>query len=113
MEDAHAPSLRRCAAGGKGAELACGQFTPSTSDRCLSDKSRSGAISGRLEVEVSHLAGVGGQLAAGVLAVEEVLDDEVDELEASFDDELEDSFEEESELEELTVLDLLERESVA
>lgn len=62
---------------------------------------------------MSHLAGVGGQLAAGVLAVEEVLDDEVDELEASFDDELEDSFEEESELEELTVLDLLERESVA
>lgn len=48
-----------------------------------------------------------------MLAVEELLDDEVDELEASFDDELEDSFEEESELEEVTVLDLLERESVA
>ena len=48
-----------------------------------------------------------------MLAVEELLDDEVDELEASFDDELEDSFEDESELEELTVLDLLERESVA
>ena len=43
----------------------------------------------------------------------DLLDDEVDELEASFDDELEDSFEEESELEGLTVLDLLERESVA
>lgn len=56
-----------------------------------------------------------GQLAAGVLAAEEVLDDEFDEevLEVSFADELEDSFEEESELEELTVLDLLERESVA
>ena len=55
------------------------------------------------------------QLAAGVLAAEEVLDDEFDEevLEVSFADELEDSFEEESELEELTVLDLLERESVA
>lgn len=53
------------------------------------------------------------QLAAGVLAAEELLDDEVDVLEDSFDDELEDSFEEESELEELTVLDLLERESVA
>lgn len=48
-----------------------------------------------------------------MLSVEELLDDEVDELEASFDDELEDSFEEESELEEVTVLDLLERESVA
>ena len=55
------------------------------------------------------------QLAAGVLAAEEVLDDEFDEevLEVSFADELEDSFEEESGLEELTVLDLLERESVA
>lgn len=48
-----------------------------------------------------------------MLAAEELLDDEVDELEASFDDELEDSFEEESEPEEVTVLDLLERESVA
>ncbi|GGC30452.1 hypothetical protein GCM10010974_11260 [Brevibacterium sediminis] len=48
-----------------------------------------------------------------MLAAEELLDDEVDVLEDSFDDELEDSFEEESELEELTVLDLLERESVA
>jgi len=48
-----------------------------------------------------------------VFAVAELLNDEVDELEDSFDDELEDSFEEESELEELTVLDLLERESVA
>lgn len=48
-----------------------------------------------------------------MLAVEELLDDEVNELEASFDDEPEDSFVEESELEELTVLDLLERESVA
>ncbi|WP_338142548.1 hypothetical protein [Brevibacterium linens] len=45
----------------------------------------------------------------------EELDDEFDvvEVELSFADELEDSFEEESELEELTVLDLLERESVA
>ena len=50
-----------------------------------------------------------------MLAAEEVLDDEFVEevLEVSFADELEDSFEEESELEELTVLDLLERESVA
>lgn len=56
-----------------------------------------------------------GQLAAGELAVEELLAVEFDEevLEVSFADELEDSFEEESELEELTVLDLLERESVA
>ena len=48
-----------------------------------------------------------------MLAAEELFDDEVDVLEVSFADELEDSFEEESELEELTVLDLLERESVA
>ncbi|WP_348981454.1 hypothetical protein [Brevibacterium sp. 'Marine'] len=97
MEEAHAPSLRRHAAGGKGAEIACGQFVPSTGDRCLSAEGRS------------------GQLAAGVLAAEELLDDEFDvvEVELSFADELEDSFEEESELEELTVLDLLERESVA
>ena len=56
-----------------------------------------------------------GQLAAGVLAAEELLDDELDDevLEDSFVEELEDSFEEESELDELTVLELLERESVA
>ena len=55
-----------------------------------------------------------GQLAAGVLAAEELLDDELDDevLEYSFVEELEDSFEE-SELDELTVLELLERESVA
>ena len=59
--------------------------------------------------------GRSGQLAAGVLAAEELLDDEFDaeEVEVSFADELEDSFEEESEFGELTVLDLLERESVA
>lgn len=50
-----------------------------------------------------------------MLAAEELLDDEFDDevLEDSFAEELEDSFEEESELEELTVLELLERESVA
>ena len=70
---------------------------PSTGNRCLSDEGRS------------------GQLAAGVLAAVEELDDEFDvvEVELSFADELEDSFEEESEFGELTVLDLLERESVA
>ncbi|MGO0603905.1 hypothetical protein [Brevibacterium linens] len=97
MEEAHPPSLRRHAAGGKGAEIACGQVVPSTGNRCLSDEGRS------------------GQLAAGVLAAVEELDDEFDvvEVELSFADELEDSFEEESEFGELTVLDLLERESVA
>ena len=72
----------------------------STGDQCLSEESEPDRL---------------GQLAAGVLAAEELLDDEFDDevLEDSFAEELEDSFEEESELEELTVLELLERESVA
>ncbi|WP_319803258.1 hypothetical protein [Brevibacterium sp. CFH 10365] len=50
-----------------------------------------------------------------MLAAEELFDEEVDEEEPedSVDDELEDSFDEESELDELTVLELAERESVA
>ncbi|MGC2939384.1 MULTISPECIES: hypothetical protein [unclassified Brevibacterium] len=56
-----------------------------------------------------------GQLAAGVLAAEEVLDDEFaeEEPEDSCADEIEDSFEDESELDELTLLEFVERESVA
>ena len=72
----------------------------STGDQCLSEVRKPDRL---------------GQLAAGVLAAEELLDDEFDDevLEDSFAEELEDSFEEESELEELTVLELVERESVA
>ena len=71
----------------------------STGDQCLSEVRKPDRL---------------GQLAAGVLATEELLDDEFDDevLEDSFVEELEDSFEE-SELDELTVLELLERESVA
>ena len=71
----------------------------STGDQCLSEVRKPDRL---------------GQLAAGVLAAEELLDDEFDDevLEDSFAEELEDSFEE-SELDELTVLELLERESVA
>ena len=121
MEDAHAPSLRRHSVSGKDAEVVCGQFVPSTGDRRLSDAEVSlrlelvGWLPGWSARGLSRPARCWGQLAAGVLAAEELFDEELDEeeLEDSFDDELEDSFEEESELDELTVLELAERESVA